>query len=243
MQRFKLKIILFSFFLLTLSRLSFGNPSDDYLSHADSLFEGGKYTEAFEMYKKLLVEYQRYTPKMLLRMAYIQEGLEDYPRSLYYLNLYYTYQADNEVLQKMAELAEKRKLSGYQFTDYEFFLSIYHRYFNLIAGVGLGLLIALAGLIGYQHSKKSPTLPTAVTFLLLAGLLFYLFNFTGELSKGIISENHVLVMKAPSAGSDKLDLVDAGHRVEVLGKQDIWYKVKWKEEIGYIRESNLLVIR
>ena len=43
---------------------------------------------------------------MLLKMAYIQEGLEQYPEALYYLNLYYNQNPSKKVLAKMETLAE-----------------------------------------------------------------------------------------------------------------------------------------
>ena len=42
---------------------------------------------------------------MLLKMAYIQEGLNHVGQALYYLNLYYLASKDKSVLGKMEELA------------------------------------------------------------------------------------------------------------------------------------------
>jgi hypothetical protein len=50
-------------------------------------------------------------------------------------------------------------------------------------------------------------------------------------------------MKSPSAGARQLALLDQGHRIKVLDKQDIWYRVEWNEQEAYIRESNLKLIR
>jgi uncharacterized protein YgiM (DUF1202 family) len=59
------------------------------LVKADSLFEQKKYTESFDLYEQILDEEQLASPKMLLKMAFIKEGLGDYSRALYFLNVYY----------------------------------------------------------------------------------------------------------------------------------------------------------
>ena len=65
---------------------------------------------------------------MLLKMAFIKEGLGDYTNALYYLNLYYLKTYNKRVLKKMENLAEQNKLSGYNYDDVEFFLNIYHKF-------------------------------------------------------------------------------------------------------------------
>jgi len=56
---------------------------------ADSLFNQQKYTQSFEIYNRILKTDNLTSPAMLLKMAYIKEGLGDYSNALYYLNLYY----------------------------------------------------------------------------------------------------------------------------------------------------------
>jgi hypothetical protein len=52
---------------------------------------------------------------MLLKMAFVKEGLGDYSNALYYLNLYYLKTYDKKVLKKMENLAERyHKLEGYE---------------------------------------------------------------------------------------------------------------------------------
>jgi hypothetical protein len=213
------------------------------LIFADSLFDNGKYTEAFEVYEQIVSEDLRYSPKMLLRMAYIKEGLEDYTKALYYLNLYYLYQADDKVLIKMSELAEKKKLSGYQFTDYEFFMSLYHKYYYHLLGVSFVLMLTILVLVLRAKRKKEPILSLALINLILLGLFFYLFNFVGNNQRGIIDEDYTYLMSSPSAGANTLGVLEKGHRLEILGQQDIWYQVLWGEKLAYIRKDNILIIR
>ncbi|MBK7650109.1 MAG: hypothetical protein IPJ20_04215 [Flammeovirgaceae bacterium] len=55
----------------------------------------------------MLYESGRYTPAMLLKMAYIQEGLGRISQSIYYLQLYYKATNDEQALSKIEELATK----------------------------------------------------------------------------------------------------------------------------------------
>ena len=61
-------------------------------------------------------------------------------------------------------------------------------------------------------------------------------------SKGIIADNNTLFMNAPSAGASLIERLEQGHRIEILGKDDIWYKINWDNKEGYIRDSNILLV-
>ena len=87
--------------------------AEDILKKGDSLYSGRKYTQAFEVYQSLHAGGQ-YSPTMLLKMAYIQEGLGHLGESMYYLNLYFLATDDAQALKKMEELAQKNNLEGYE---------------------------------------------------------------------------------------------------------------------------------
>ena len=46
----------------------------------------------------------------------------------------------------------------------------------------------------------------------------------------------------PSAGASVVAILTAGHRVEVVGKKDVWLKIRWDGETVYIKEGNILPI-
>ncbi len=50
-------------------------------------------------------------------------------------------------------------------------------------------------------------------------------------------------MNGPSAGASVISIVRDGHRVQVLGKEDVWLKVQWGEGVAYIKENNLLPVK
>ena len=118
---------------------------------ADSLFTQRKYTQSFEIYDKILKSENMTSPAMLLKMAYIREGLGDFSNALYYLNLYYLQTHNKRALRKMEDLAKSYNLQGYKYTDTEFFMNVFYRYYSAIF-YGLSVLVII--LIAYMTYKK-----------------------------------------------------------------------------------------
>jgi uncharacterized protein YgiM (DUF1202 family) len=50
-------------------------------------------------------------------------------------------------------------------------------------------------------------------------------------------------MEGPSPGSGVVEIVDEGHRVEIVGKKDVWLQVLWNGEVAYVREGSMLPVR
>ncbi len=243
-RQVKLKMTFFAFILLLISFSFIGlaNDSVTELSMGDSLFQAKKYTEAFEHYQNVL-EKGSYAPQMLLKMAYVKEALNDYPKALYYLNLAYYIHPDRAVLQKMEELATANELSGYEFSDYEYMASIYHEYHDLIAIGGTALIVFGVGLLLWLKKRNSNLIFPAVALTIFIVFFASAINFGFPLSHGIIYKNQTFLMESPSAGSKLVATVKSGHRVEVLEKQDIWQKVRWNNEEVYVRSMNLMLIQ
>src|SRR3954469_12839623 len=125
MQRSYLKILLvFITLIITPFQASKAQTSSYRLKIADSLYQTKKFTQSFEHYREILNQKQ-YTPAMLLKMAYIQEGLGNIGEAMYYLNLYFLVTNDKSALEKMEELAHKFNLQGYETTDADRVLTFY----------------------------------------------------------------------------------------------------------------------
>ncbi len=62
---------------------------------------------------------------MLLKMAYVHEGLNHTGQALYCLNLYYLATKDQRALDKMEALATKFGLEGYKNSDFDRALAAY----------------------------------------------------------------------------------------------------------------------
>jgi hypothetical protein len=212
------------------------------LLKADSLFEAKKYTQSFEIYKNILETSDQFSPRMLLRMGFIKEGLGDYTSALYYLNLFYSFNSDKEVLKKMEEIASRYKLSGYNYSDLEYFISLYNEHYYYIITF---FLMAAVSFYLYMIIKKTSNSKLGVSpllFMIILSAAYYLTNYSLTPPKGILTNAHTPLMSSPSGGANLIDFVGKGHRVTLLGKEDIWYKILWNDEPAYVREINLVLI-
>ncbi len=210
---------------------------------ADSLFEAKMYTQSYEIYENIFLSKKKSSRAMLLKMAFIKEGLEEYSEALYFLNLYYKKTYNKRVLKKMEDLAEAHQLTGYEYDDAEFFLNLYHHFYNHIIITLMLITLFIFSLILYykQQTKKTPVLSSVIFTIFLIALI-YANNFGREYPKAIIEQDHAYLMDGPSAGADVIDIVDKGHRVEVLKSNDIWSKISWKAHIVYIRKNSLKML-
>jgi len=213
------------------------------LKVADSLFNQQKYTESFEIYNRILQAGNYTSPAMLLKMAYIKEGLGDYSNSLYYLNLYYLQTHNKRALRKMEDLAKQYNLDGYRYTDMEFFKNIFYRYYQAIIFSLIGLTIILAAYMIFKKMRLRVRPGFSLFYLLIVvTLLFFVVNFGKKYQKGIIISPDTYLMDGPSSGAKLIAIADMGHRVHVLGKTDVWVKVEWKGNTAYVKENNILQI-
>jgi len=213
------------------------------LEFADSLFNERKYTQSFEIYDRILKSENLTSPAMLLKMAYIKEGLGDYSNALYYLNLYYLQTHNKRALRKMEDLAKKYNLEGYKYTDVEFFMNVFYRYYSAIVYSLSGLVLILIGYMVFKKLRMKVNPGFSLFYLFITvGLLFYVVNFGKSYQKGIIISPDTYLMDGPSSGAKLIAIADIGHRVHVLGKDDVWVKVEWEGSTAYIKENNILQI-
>jgi hypothetical protein len=216
------------------------------LELADSLFRQKKYLDAFSVYESVFNERKEYSPAMLLRMAYIKDIREEYTEALYYLSLYHSQFPDRKVLEKISEIAQKNKLSGYELSDFEYVMLLYQRYiWAVTAFILAGFLAGLAYLFWRKRMGKD-VLYGAILLNLGMALYFWAFNYGFHHQKGIVRNEKALIMNGPSAGGDVLEVIAKGNCLEVIGTEDIWYRVKWndkeKAQEAYVRQSNLFLI-
>jgi hypothetical protein len=213
------------------------------LSIADSLFGEKKFTESFEIYKALLEQEQVASPGMLLRMAYIKEGLKEPDLTLYYLTLYHRTTGDQLAAEKIEALASKSRLIGYEQNLISNFQLLTHRYslpIRVVMTLALGIILLLA--VFSARRRGRPAIGWGVSLLLVAALFFVVENIPLLPQVGITAHTPTMLMSAPSSAAKVVEITGTGHRVQVMAKKDIWYKVKWRGETGYIRESDLAII-
>ncbi len=231
--------------MIILSVCSFSTmaqTSSHRLDVADSLFRAKRYVESYEQYQNIL-ESKQYSTAMLLKMAYIQEGLNHIGQAMYYLNLYFLASNDKSVLSKMETMATKFNLEGYETSDKDQFLSFYHDY-NFYISIFLAALLCLfISIIFYTRFKRKKRPIVSVVFMVIVIIGFFVhLNFGDRITTGVIAESDTFIMEGPSAGAPVTKVVNEGHRVEVLGEKDVWLKVKWNDEIAYVKSNRILPI-
>jgi Bacterial SH3 domain len=219
-----------------------GQHNNSPLARADSLFQQKRYTQSFELYHSIFEQHQ-YTPAMLLKMAYIEEGLNRIAYSAYYLNLYYLATQDDAAQIKLDELSQKYRLEGYETSETDRLFTLYRQHDSEItlALSALTLFLFIAILVQGLRSPKKPRV--AWGLLIVVSLLFLAhFNFGTGQAKAIITKNNTYIMTGPSAGASVIAVVRDGHRVNIKGKKDVWVKVEWGDTHGYIKETNVLPV-
>jgi hypothetical protein len=241
-QKIILKICLT--FITLFTSLSVSNaytPLQESLMIADSLFQEKSYTQAFEVYDEILRRGGQSSPAMLLKMAYIKEGLADYSQALYFLNLYYDRTANKRVLKKMENLAEKHALVGYEYDDAEFFLNLYQRFHTQILMVLLAIAVLLLSLIVYLRTKNANRPVAHVVWLLLLLVLILAVNNLGtKKPKAIIAHDDTYLMSGPSAGAEVVDVVKGGHRVSIKNREDVWLQIDWNGKDVYVKQNAVM---
>lgn len=227
------------FLLPFMATYSFSNS----LAEADSLFKAKKFTESFNIYHAVLHEQRQVSPAMLLKMAYIKEGLGNNVDALYYLNLYYLHTADKKVLEKLQTLAEKSDVQGYDFSDFEFIQTLFYKFFIPIAGLIAALSIVMLALAYYMKMVKqsNPALPSAVMVLSLM-VLFYVINYGRSYDKAIVSDSQAYLMSGPSSAAKALHKIKKGTRMTTYDQTDVWTRVETEDRQGFIKTEKLRYI-
>lgn len=232
-------------FLVIISALAakptYAQADNATLATADSLFLNQHYTEALPVYEQILNERQLYSPQMLLKMAYVKEGLRDYTGAMYYLHLFYTKEPSRSVLRKMEELAQAHRLQGYAYSDLQFFKTQLSKHYIRILELML-LAAVVTATVMFLSWRKGHKFTSAfkIGFTLYLLFILYYINFLDLGDAGIIRNNHAAIMSAPSAGGSWLATATEGHKVPIHGEQDIWYEIEWEGEKAYIRKNNVL---
>lgn len=236
------KIFIFFYFFFTTTLL----PTTSFcekitLTHADSLFRINKKAEAISAYKTI-IKNGSFSPALFLKLAYLQETSGDISGALVSLNSLYKINPDPEIHLKMEELALSDNLSGYQYTDRQYFNTLYQKYYYYI-------LLAILILAGFYFShlilkkiRGNNLGMRPLLFITTLFILFYIANFNIQPPQAVIINHNTLVMSAPSPGSNLIEMTRAGHRVNLIDRQDIWFQVEYNRQTGYIKASDLHII-
>ncbi|MEB2782765.1 SH3 domain-containing protein [Algoriphagus sp. C2-6-M1] len=207
------------------------------LKKADSLFNTRSYKEALQIYDS---SYQSgiYSPAMLLKMAFITEGIGDNERATLYLSKYYDLEPNSLAITKIKSLTGQSSLVGYEVSDGQRFLIFLTEYQTYIAGV-LSFFLVLSIVTSWITGRKSEKTQAFWPTILLIILIFLANNFLSAPRTGLITSSPTFIVSKPSAGGELIDRVEPGHRVHIKSSKDIWYEVDWKDKSAYIKKSDV----
>ena len=228
------------FFCLCVGRTQ--APVAEPLTTADSLFAKRDYTESLVAYEVTL---QRglSSPMMLLRMAFIAESLGDYAKTLCYLSLYQQQRPSSQVALKMNELAARHNLHGYEYDDWDFFLTYYQRYYTyMVATFAVLALWMLGSMMRKKMRSNFVAGRHGLALFFFLGFMLLLFNVSLSDRKAVVTEDYTYLMDAPSAGAKVVRVVRKGHRVRITGEEDIWLRTNWAGKTAYVRRQNVWVV-
>ena len=234
----KYKFLLFLLFpILT----PLDSTSQSKLFQADSLFKSKKYTESKSIYSEITTT-GKASPSLLLKLAYIDEGLGDYVQALFHLNNYYSMTSNQQALDKMRSIAEKKELVGYEYSDYAFFRNLLIEFKREIEMSLCALLLLLTFFTFWKQQKKKVFRPLLYVQIGLIFILGLLVNDFFEHDRAIINADNVILMSGPSAGAEPVEIIEKGHLIEVLSRHDTWVKILWYDQEVFIKTQKLLFI-
>ncbi len=223
------KIVQILLFLLPLSAVSADNERD-MLYKGDSLFALGGYTQALGIYEELYKTHRVFSPAMLVKMAYVYEGLGDATMSLYMLNKYYLRNPDHEVLQKMASLAQKNNLPGYEYKEKNFLITYYKQYEEEILRVVLIVLMAMFMLGLINRIRGNYPTPGFLLFYFILAASAFLVHFRGiDERYGIVVREDTRAYEQPASASAVKMNLPRGSRMIISDQQDKWFQVVLEE--------------
>ena len=211
------------------------------LNKADSLFNLQIYTEAKLIYDSLYYKENLYSESMLLKMALIEEGLENYEKSIYYLSQYQSINNNESSEIKIQKIANNYNLEGYEKNDFDYLQNILKEnriiiIYSLLLSI---LLIFIINIYRILKSKKAPTL--VLTFYIISILFLLIININLPKS-GIVYFENTFIMEKPSSGSNLYQIVKKGDKLKIIGEESVWYKIKINKTEKYIRKKNIKII-
>ncbi len=204
---------------------------------ADSLFQQRSYQEAMAIYQ---TNYQSgiYSPSMLLKMAFISEGIGDKENATLYLSKYYDLSPNPQTITKIKSLTGQSELVGYEVSDGMRFILFLVEFREVIVGA-LTLILIISLIFLWSKGNKLTEARFYWPSVILITLIFATNNFLKAQNAALVTKSPTLIVSEPSAGGELIDLVEPGHRVKIKASKDIWYEVEWKEKIAYIRKDNV----
>lgn len=244
MQAYYLKKIIFFFILnFTFLQLSKSQSNVELLKKADSLYKTENYSASEVLYEQSVSKITNPSKSLFLKLSSIKEKKGDYLKTLYFLNKAYELDPNEKILAKLNEIATLHELKGYELSDFNFLILFYKQYSGFLVAILLCLGIYIFVILFIKKYKKLYIPFTQKVFLIiyLVGIAM-LMNLPDRYHQGIINHDGVLLRSEPSAAAEVSAVIDKGHRLNVIGGNDIWRRVIWDDHLLYLKESDLWLV-
>ncbi len=217
------------------------------LKEVDSLFRQGKHAESEVLYEKYLSELKNTTAVPLTiyyKLAFINEKKNHYAKALYYLSMIYNRQPQQNILNKINEIAAAHNLEGYEVDDFSFVFLFFRKYslyftlFLLVVGIyTFGVLI--------QKKIKGESIRNRHKWVVVIYLLtlLLLLNLPDNYQIGIVNKEKVYLREAPSAAAPVKEWIAQGNKVTVIGQSDQWLRIWWENQTLYVRKLDVWAVQ
>ncbi len=208
---------------------------------ADSLFNLKRYSESKILYDSIFYKENKYSNSMLLKMATIEESLDNYEKSIYYLELFQKNKNENKVLDKINDIVDDKNLNGFENSDKKIFINIYKKYRSNILALLLTLIsiIFIVNLIRYFRKN---VINFILPFFYISSVLSLLIINIKPPSDAIVFKDYTFIMKEPSSGSDLYSILNKGDKLIVSKDLEVWYEIILDGKKRYVRKKNVRLI-
>ena len=208
---------------------------------ADSLFNLKKYSESKILYDSIFYKENKYSNSMLLKMATIEESLDNYEKSIYYLELFQKNKNENKVLDKINDIVDDKNLNGFENSDKKIFINIYKKYRSNILALLL-TLISIIFIVNLVKYFRKNVVNFALPFFYISSFLSLLIINIKPPSDAIVFKDYTFIMKEPSSGSDLYSILNKGDKLIVSKDLEVWYEIILNGEKRYVRKKNVRLI-
>ena len=208
---------------------------------ADSLFNLKRYSESKILYDSIFYKENKYSNSMLLKMATIEESLDNYEKSIYYLELFQKNKNENKVLDKINDIVDDKNLNGFENSDKKIFINIYKKYRSNILALLL-TLISIIFIVNLVRYFRKNIINFVLPFFYISSLLSLLIINIKPPSYAIVFKDYTFIMKEPSSGSDLYSILNKGDKLIVSKDLEVWYEIILNGKKRYVRKKNVRLI-
>ena len=208
---------------------------------ADSLFNLKKYSESKILYDSIFYKENKYSNSMLLKMATIEESLDNYEKSIYYLELFQKNKNENKVLDKINDIVDDKNLNGFENSDKKIFINIYKKYRSNILALLL-TLISIIFIVNLVRYFRKNVINFILPFFYISSVLSLLIINIKPPSDAIVFKDYTFIMKEPSSGSDLYSILNKGDKLIVSKDLEVWYEIILNGKKRYVRKKNVRLI-